>query len=255
MKFGRVVILGATGGIGKAVSRAILRDATELILIGRNPIKCQKLSREFAAFRQVKVVALDILDTKACAEMLVKSRADLVINCIGIGKLEQAINTDPSFQKELWEINYFTPIRIAKELLRLQREWQKPIVFVQLGSLATFYPHPYLAEYSASKTALWQYYLAFSEELRQDKSNFFLYYYVPGPVQTKFFPPEIQTKLGGRELQMSAPEVGREIVRQIYRRKSYAVIGKRYRLMQTILAILPRGFVLKSMATYLKKGL
>lgn len=258
MKLDRVLILGATGGIGRAVAEAILPFARELILIGRNPSKCHALSRAFKRYPKVKVFSLDIREKKGAdmlRQILAQSHADIVINTTGIGQIIKAEDLTQSLQQEIWDINYFIPVQITRQLMQLQREWQKPVISLQLCSLASLYPHPYLADYSATKSALLYYHMALAEELRQEKREFYPYSYVLGAVQTNFFPEEVQKKLGGSHLQMTARRAAKEIVQKINKWESYAILGKRYRLLDKILGMLPPSIRLKGMALYLKKAL
>lgn len=255
MKFGKVLVLGATGGIGLAIGQAIFPESEELILIGRNTKKCQSLRLRYDRQSHVRVLQMNLLEWEQLRRYLQEEVPDLVINCTGIGKLTRADEVGESFREELWNLNYQMPMQVTREMLTLQRKWQKPLKVVHLCSLASLYPHPYLADYSASKAALLSYHLALAEEVRQENSDFQIACYVLGAVQTDFFPQTTQHKLGGKSLQMKAQAVASEVLKSILQGKSYAVIGRRYQVLSSLLGILPQRFRLQMMAKYLKKGL
>ena len=109
-------------------------------------------------------------------------------------------------------------------------ERNRKMRLVQLSSLAALCSHPYLATYSASKAALQTYCVALQEELRLKGSEMTVCLYILGPVQTSIFSQELQDALGGAKLQMSPETMARRIIRLLQQGRSYAIVGKRYRL-------------------------
>ena len=134
-------------------------------------------------------------------------------------------------------------------------ECNRKINLVQLSSLAALCSHPYLAAYSASKAALQTYCLALQEELRLKGSGVTVHLYILGPVQTAIFPPEQQDALGGSQLQMSPEIASRRILRLLHQGRSYAIVGKRYRLLAWLMKLLPQRWIIRLIGAYLRKGL
>ena len=134
-------------------------------------------------------------------------------------------------------------------------ERNRKIRLVQLSSLAALCPHPYLAAYSASKAALQTYCLALQEELRLKGSEMRVCLYILGPVRTAIFPPELQDALGGAKLQMGPEIAARRIIRLLQQDRSYAIVGKRFRLLAWIMKLLPQRWIIRWIGAYLRKGL
>ena len=112
-----------------------------------------------------------------------------------------------------------------------------------------------MAAYSASKAALQTYCLALQEELRLKGSEVTVCLYILGPVRTSIFPPELQDALGGSQLQMSPEIAARRIIRLLQHGRSYAIVGKRYRLLAWLMKLLPQRWIIRLIGVYLRKGL
>jgi len=72
-----VVVTGATSGLGKAASLDIARLGADLILVGRNPEKTERVRREIAAESGSSKVRLEIADLSLMAE--IRSLADRLL--------------------------------------------------------------------------------------------------------------------------------------------------------------------------------
>ena len=97
--------------------------------------------------------------------------------------------------------------------------------------------------------------LVLQEELCLKGSEVTVCLYILGPVRTSIFPPELQDALGGAKLQMSPETVARHIIRLLQQGRSYAIVGKRYRLLVLLMQLLPQRWIIRLIGAYLRKGL
>jgi NAD(P)-dependent dehydrogenase (short-subunit alcohol dehydrogenase family) len=78
------IVLGATGGIGSALSRRVAADGAQLVIGARDPVKLDTLAHEIGA----QAFALDATETEAvhkCVTQTVEryGRLDGIANCVG----------------------------------------------------------------------------------------------------------------------------------------------------------------------------
>ena len=194
---------------------------------------------------------LDLLDATDVEDFAQQLEADLVINCCGLPNFGPALSLSEADEKALWQVNYQAAVRLMRQIVERNRK----IRLVQLSTLAALYAHPYLTAYSSSKTALQTYSLALQEELRLKGSEMTVCLYILGPVRTSIFPPELQDALGGAKLQMSPEIAARRIIGLLQQGRSYAIVGKRYRLLAWLMKLLPQRWIIRLIGAYLRKGL
>lgn len=248
----KAVILGASGGIGRQLTRELATRTDQLVLVGRDEVELTQLQEDLSEFRaKLSYRVLDLLDAADVEDFAQQLEADLVINCCGLANFGPALSLSEADENALWQVNYQAAVRLIKQVA----ERNHKIRLVQLSSLAALCPHPYLAAYSASKAALQAYCLALQEELRLKCSEVKVCLYILGPVRTAIFPPELQNALGGRQLQMSPEIAARRIIRLLQQDRSYAIVGKRYRLLAWLMRLLPQRWIIRLIGTYLRKGL
>ncbi|EGJ38879.1 SDR family NAD(P)-dependent oxidoreductase [Streptococcus sanguinis] len=248
----KAVILGASGGIGRQLTRELATRTDQLVLVGRDEVELTQLQEDLSEVRaKLSYRVLDLLDATDVEDFAQQLEADLVINCCGLANFGPALSLSEADEKALWQVNYQAAVRLMRQIVERNRK----IRLVQLSSLAALYPHPYLAAYSSSKAALQTYSLALQEELRLKGSEMTVCLYILGPVRTSIFPPELQDALGGAKLQMSPEIAARRIIGLLQQGRSYAIVGKRYRLLAWLMKLLPQRWIIRLIGAYLRKGL
>lgn len=253
MKAERVMILGATGGIGRELVKTYAKTGCRLILVGRDREKLIHLRRQFADRAKIKLICLDLNEKTDYSSLFQSFGPDLVINAVGSGKLGKVIS------EPLWQIQSTNWVNY-EAVICLMQDWAKSLpeqksVFVNLSSMASLFPHPYLATYSASKAALHSFSFAFNQELKAEGLKLRVFTYVLGPTDTDFFPAEQKRKIGGLELQMKPEAVAARISRLIKKEKPTAIVGRRNRLIYLLLSHIPLGIRTWLLSTVLKRGL
>jgi short-subunit dehydrogenase len=160
------IITGSSRGIGKAVALALAKNGTKVVLNGRDELKLEKASKEFAEYGYEHIaLAGDISDPEFCQQLVDATfdkygKLDILINNAGLsaeGKLE---DTSPDVFRKSFEVNVLGVIYPTRAAIPYLRETQGSIIIT--GSIAGFLGLPEYSAYSATKMAL----TALSQSLR-----------------------------------------------------------------------------------------
>jgi short-subunit dehydrogenase len=163
----RLLLSGATGGLGQAIAEALAAEGARLVLSSRRKPELQEVARSLqGGGRRHKVVVAD-LSKQGAAEKLVRDAGDLdglVANAAlpGTG----AIESEPkSALTGTLRVNLEAPMLMARELIpRLTEKGEGHIVFI--GSLNGKAATPLTSVYCATKFGLRGFALALREDLR-----------------------------------------------------------------------------------------
>ena len=177
---GRVLITGASSGIGAATAKLLAAEGHRVYGTSRRP-----QAREQTG---VRFVAMDVCDDDSVAKGVAEVTADaggvdvLICNAgMGIfGAVEEVAIEDARAQLET---NFFGVLRVLRAVLPGMRERRSGRVLL-VGSLAGRAPIPFQAHYSASKAAVDALAGALVNELRPFR--IFVSLIEPGDVSTPF---------------------------------------------------------------------
>ena len=191
-----VAVVGATGGLGSALSRELARRGARLVLTGRNPATLQELSDELPGSASA---VLDLHDPDA-GDLLVATataafgRLDVLVNAAGIVAFGTLADTPDIVIEELFLTNVVGPLWLLRRCLPLLQASQGTVV--QLSAVVAEQPLPGMAAYSATKAALSAADAALARELRR-----------VGVRVLDVRPPHTNTGLHERPLHGSAPRL------------------------------------------------
>lgn len=115
-------VLGATGTIGGAVSRRLVKQGGRLVLVGRDETKLRVLSEEL----QQPFVATAFHDSETLKSDLKRVVEDLgplkgLVNCVGSVLLKSAVATSDREFREVVETNLFTAFAAVRAGCSLMR--------------------------------------------------------------------------------------------------------------------------------------
>jgi uncharacterized protein len=158
----RVLVTGATGGIGHAIARAFHERGAELVLTGRRTEILDELAAEIGG----KTIAADLADPESLAELAAQAGGIdvLVANAAlpGDGALDTF--TEAEIDRSL-DVNLRAPIVLSQWAAEQMVPRGRGHI-VLIGSLAGRAATPRLSMYNASKFGLRGFALAYREELR-----------------------------------------------------------------------------------------
>ena len=189
-------VVGATGGLGSAVARALAQRGHRLVLAGRDRSGLEALARELPG--SVAVV-LDVRDPDA-GEHLVAAiadwpeRLDVLVNAAGIVAFATLADTPDIVVEELFLTNVIGPLWLVRRCLPLLQESGGTVV--HLSAVVAERPMAGMAAYSATKAALTAADAALAIELRR-----------VGVRVLDVRPPHTETGLAGRPLHGRAPRL------------------------------------------------
>ena len=123
-----ILITGAAGGIGNAISRGLASAGGEVALCGRNLEKCRALADEItAAGGKASAHRLDVADLesiRACVDEVVQQygKIDVLFNVAGINKREGLLDVAPETYDRIMDTNlkgvFFMSQAVAREMYR-----------------------------------------------------------------------------------------------------------------------------------------
>jgi short-subunit dehydrogenase len=162
----RLLLSGASGGLGRAIANALADEGAELVLSSRRQQELEELARSLPGGTERHEVIVADLAEEGAAEKLVRDAGDLdglVANAglPGVGALEKL---DKGELTRTLRVNLEAPMLMAREVIpRLTEKRAGHIVFVSSlnGKAAT----PRTAVYCATKFGLRGFALALREDL------------------------------------------------------------------------------------------
>lgn len=158
----RVLLTGASGGIGHAIARELARAGAELVLTGRRRKELDELSNEVGA----EVLVADLTDRDDLATLADVARGvDVLVANAGVGAdpaLEDMTDADIDFALD---VNLRAPIVLATAFARARIDERRPGQVVFIGSLSGLAATPNTRLYNATKFGLRGFALSLREEL------------------------------------------------------------------------------------------
>ncbi len=185
----RVVVTGASSGIGRALAIELADQGAKLLITARRQTLLEELAEPLRdRTASVEVVAGDL--TESVVRETIVHRAverfggiDILINNAGVGALGRFMNVEASRLRQIMEINFFAPAELTRAALPALRKGTNPMV-VNVGSILGHRALPRMSEYCASKFAL----TGFSEALRGEcvQMGIDVLLVSPGTTQSEF---------------------------------------------------------------------
>lgn len=168
----RIVITGASSGIGAATAIAFAEQGARLVLGARGETGLEDIARrcrEAGGSAEVRVV--DVTDATAVAAFASQAREtlgsiDLWFSCVGVGVLGKYQDVPIADHTRVIEANLTGHMNDAHAVLPIFLAQDRGI-WVNMISVGGFFATPYAAAYSASKFGL----RGFSEALRGEVSK------------------------------------------------------------------------------------
>ena len=222
-----VLITGATSGIGKEFALLYGARHNNLILIGRDLDKLEKLKAavELEYGVQVVIVVLDLARREATEQLrqfIAECGLDiaLVINNAGIATAGRAQEISSKDDYEMIMVNVYSLIEITKIFLDYFYDGKRGCI-LNVASTGAFTPGPYTASYFASKSFVLSYTKAVNHEARA--YGVYVGALCPGTTRTALFDKSNQKC---PRWAMDPAKVARIGARQIERRKVVQICGR-----------------------------
>ncbi|MCF4997181.1 SDR family oxidoreductase [Pseudomonas syringae] len=164
----RVVLTGASGGIGLAIATALCAAGARVLAVGRHQEPLLPLLERYP--QNLQWVAADLTSLGDRRKVLAAAEAvggvNLLINAAGVNHFAMLEQLDDSDILAMLAVNISTPICLTKLLLPLLKQAENAMV-VNVGSTYGSIGYAGYASYCASKFAL----RGFSEALRRELAD------------------------------------------------------------------------------------
>jgi short-subunit dehydrogenase len=242
----RILITGASQGIGRALAAAAARRGARVLAAARSAELLDGLAREVrAGGGALETVQADVTvaeDRRRLAEAAVQhfGGLDVLVNNAGIGATGHFVEASPQRLRAIMEVNFFGLTETTRACLPLLRQGQRPAI-VNISSIVARRGIPARSEYSASKFAV----QGFSEALRAElaKDGIDVLIVNPGLTQTNFSRNMLEQKalLPMDHLRgMTAGRVAEAALRALERGRHETTLTLKGRLLLLVNRLLPR---------------
>ncbi|AIC20137.1 MULTISPECIES: SDR family oxidoreductase [Pseudomonas] len=164
----RVVLTGASGGIGLAIAGALCASGAKVLAVARRRDPLEPLLARYPG--QLCWVAADLTFLADRRKVLTAAQAmggiNLLINAAGVNHFAMLEQLDDSDINAMLAVNIGAPVCLTKTLLPLLKQAESAMV-VNVGSTYGSIGYPGYAVYCATKFAL----RGFSEALRRELAD------------------------------------------------------------------------------------
>jgi short-subunit dehydrogenase len=211
----RVLVTGASSGIGAELAEALARRGAVLALCARREDRLREtLERCLTHSPDSRMWVCDLAEPAAVEQLAADvtkafGGVDILVNNAGVPKRRHVKDLDADTVTRVMAINYLSPIRLTLALLpsMLERDYGR---IVNISSVAAVLSSPGEAAYDASKAAL----SSFSEAMAIDLWNTGVKVLVvyPGVIDTELFRiPDNDPLIPGVD-SIPASEVGAAVI-------------------------------------------
>lgn len=244
-----VLITGASSGIGYEFALVFAQAGYNLILVSRNDIALQELKerveRNFGI--NAYVVATDLSKEVEIHELYKwvndsNISIHILINNAGFGEFGEFTSFEWMKQKELIQVNITALTELTHKFLPEMIEKGEGYV-LNVASLGSFQPGPYISTYYASKAYVLSFTEALSVELKGTGVSIMAL--CPGPTKTPFFDRAgLKRRNIFRHLVNASPKKVAEYgYHMLMKRKVVAVHGVMNKMAVIVTKMLPRSWV------------
>ena len=164
----KVLLTGASGGIGQALVEQMCAAGAQVLAVGRDPAPLAALVARFPG--QVRHVAADLSDVAGLDAVTAAAQAwgelDCVIQAAGVNRFGLLEQQDDAALAQQLTVNLLVPMQLTRRLLPLLRKPQRALLMF-VGSTFGTIGFPGFSAYSASKFGL----RGFAEALRRELAD------------------------------------------------------------------------------------
>lgn len=238
-----VIITGGSEGVGAATARKFAEHGANLVLVARGKRKLERIAEELRSKTRVEIVAMDVSDADACANIYKKAEfefgsVNVLVNNAGYHERGPVESVSADDLAAMIDVNLKAPICLCKLAIKYLKEAGGGAI-INVASLAGRTPVPGAATYSATKFGLRAFTFALGEELRG--TNIKLAAVSPGPIDTGFIMSNIDvvTDITFSQPLSTAEEVAQEILNLVANNKRERSMPPVSGLLTTIMYLFP----------------
>ncbi|HEU5136426.1 MAG TPA: SDR family oxidoreductase [Steroidobacteraceae bacterium] len=239
----RVLLTGATGGIGRVIAQRLLEEGANVLLVARDEAALASLAQSLAfAGDRVHTHRADLTQHAARAALAEAARQwrggiNVLINNAGINPFSMYEDLTAEQIDQVLAVNLQAPMHLCRDLLPWLKTRESAAI-VNVGSVFGAIGYPGYVAYSASKFAI----RGFTEALRRElaDSRVMVKHLAPRATLTAMNSSAVEEMNSRLEVTMDPPErVARELIALLKRRRHSAVVGWPEKAFVKVNALLP----------------
>ncbi len=238
----KVLITGASSGIGKDMVRVLAKKADELVLVARNVNKLEEIKKELEKDTKVEIISKDLSLEENCKEIHNQvQNVDILINNAGFGDCGNFTKTSLEKDINMIKTNIIAYHILTKLYLTDMKEKNSGKI-LNVASIAGFMPGPLMATYYATKNYVVKLSEGIREELKKEHSKVQISILCPGPVKTNF------NKVANVDFHLreaNSMDVAKYAIRKLEKGKFYIVPGIDVKIARFGAKILPANIISK----------
>lgn len=241
----RLLITGASSGIGRALATEAAKKGARLLLTARSADRLNEVAQSLAGLTEALAIPADVTveaDRRRVLQVATEQLGglDVLVNNAGVASFGHFATSSEEVLRRVMEVNFFAPAELLREALPVLREGLQPAVLT-IASMCGRRGLPAWPEYSASKFAL----CGLMEALRAELARFDIDVLVvlPGLTQTELRRHLLRDE-GRMEIRfdagMTAEYVAQAALQALERNRSETVLGREARWLLRVNRFLPR---------------
>ncbi|KAM3425494.1 putative oxidoreductase DltE [Cercospora zeina] len=214
-QYKKVLVVGATSGIGWAMAKKFLDEGSSVIAVGRRAENLEKFAKEYGSDgNKVDTAVFDITDLKAIPEFVKETASkhpDLDCDFLNSGmqrhlNWKEPENVDLDVLETEFITNYLSYMHLTKAFLPvLQRKAPRETALVYITSGLALAPIVYCPNYCASKAALHHMVMMLRLQMKEIASNVKIIEVLPPAVQTELHDDKHQPEFQGKGRHIGMP--------------------------------------------------
>lgn len=186
----RILLTGASGGLGGVLARELAQAGAALLLTGRDPAALARI--DLPAGSDYRLLQADLTDAAGIDSAVAAARAfgaNILINNAGVASFGLLAEQDWNDIERILATNLGAPIRLTRALLPWLTQ-QPTAAVVNIGSAFGSIPFAGFTAYSAAKAGL----RGFSQALRRElaDSTVRVIHVAPRAIDTPINPPAVR---------------------------------------------------------------
>ena len=242
----RMIITGASSGIGRCLAEQAAQQGSRLILAARSTAILAELADTLKGKgAEVIPVTTDVTKEADRHQLLQIAQEqfgglDVLINNAGVASFGHFATSSEEILRQIMEVNFFAPAELIREAIPVLVRGKKPAI-VSISSMCGRRGLPAWTEYSASKFAL----CGLTEALRGEMARFDIdvLLVVPGLTQSDL-PRHLLRNDGQMKIDfqggMPPHDVAATVLQALRRNRTETVLGREARWMLRVNRFFPR---------------
>ena len=250
------LITGGASGLGKELAILFAKEGINLYLVSSNPKNLEAAKEELKQYKvNVETLALDLSKPENFPKVRQYSKEkgldiEYLVNCAGFGDQTDFKEMDIDRQLQMVELNSNCPMYLMRDYINdflLKNSGH----ILNIASIASFFPGPYMCTYHATKAFLLNISEAINRELKG--TNVHVTTVCPGPFTSGFVARAHNDYVFKKNKPIPALKVAEVSIKAMKKKKAVQVVGFKNKLTIFASRFFPRNFITNTSAHTLKE--